>query len=57
MDRLQEEENDYIRLIQQRTLKLNISPSAIPTTEEVQAAVEGTYNVCLSDSVFAFLPG
>lgn len=41
MDRLQEAENDYIRLIQQRTLKLNISPSAIPTTEEIQAAVEG----------------
>jgi hypothetical protein len=41
MDRLQEAENDYIRLIQQSTLKLNISPSEIPTTEEIQAAVEG----------------
>jgi hypothetical protein len=56
MDRLQEEENDYIRLIQQRTLKLNISQSAIPTTEEVQAAVEGTMSV--HPIVFSlFLPG
>lgn len=41
MNRLQEAENNYIRLVQQRTLNLNFSTSTIPTTEEIQSLVEG----------------
>ena len=41
MDQLQEVENEYIRRVQKKTLDLNFPPGIVPTTEEIQAIVEG----------------